>query len=322
MSTLDRDLGVYRAGIRRRAARLLAVSALAASALAACACGASGGVEPARTRATAASRSPTSPPPAHASSVLGSWSIPQLVDPTVIHITTADQHLELDRTKDYVILPPATPLTNPGGVSINGGRNVVWVGGEIAIPGTVPPTQKNGGRGLYLLNQTGTIHIEGLRIDGDGLHEGIDIGAPRATVQLRNLRIGPVRNPPGLATHPDVIQAWGGPKVLRIDGLTASTEYQGIFLQPQAYGKVDILRVELHDVDITGSASSAYLLWAATPVPLRARDVFLDGPRTRSTKQLLWPTPQAWPGVRRARVAPFVPAQTAGIRYRRAGARR
>lgn len=260
-------------------------------------------------------------PNARAATALGSWSIPTLVDPTVIHITTADQHLELDRTKDYVILPPSTPLTNPGGVSINGGHNVVWIGGEIQLPGTVPSTQKNGGRGLYLLNQTGTIHIEGLRIDGDGLHEGIDIGAPKATVQLRNLRIGPVHESPGLATHPDVIQAWGGPQVLRIDGLTASTDYQGIFLQPEAYGKVDVLRVELHDIDITGTASSAYLLWAATPVPLRARDVFLKGAPGRPAKQLLWPDPAAWPGVRRGAVAPFVPAPTVGLRYRSGGRR-
>jgi hypothetical protein len=283
--------------ITRRAVRSPILAVLGALACCACVCACGGGTG--------------------AAAVLGSWTMPPLTDPTVIHLTTADQHLELDPTRDYVILPPATPLTNPGGVSINGGRNVVWIGGEISIPGTVAPTQKNGGRGLYLLNQTGTIHIEGLRIDGDGLAEGIDIGAPRATVQLRNLRIGPVRKRPGLATHPDVIQAWGGPKVLRIDGLTASTDYQGIFLQPQAYGKVDVLRVELHDVDITGSPGSGYLLWAATPVPLRARDVFLTAPRSRPTRQLLWPAPRAWPGVRRARVAPFVPAPTAGLRYRR-----
>lgn len=308
--------------IDRRLARLLTACAFSALTATACACAAGDGATPTarapapaptapRTIATAPSRS------AHSAAVLGSWAAPQLVDPTVVQLTSADQHLVLDRTKDYVIVPPTTPLTNAGGVSIDGGRNVVWVGGEIAIPASVPATQKNGGRGLYLLNQTGTIHVEGLRIGGDGLHEGIDIGAPRATVQLRNLSIGPVRGGEGLATHPDVIQAWGGPKVLRIDGLTATTDYQGIFLQPQAYGKVDVLRVELHDVDITGTAGSGYLLWAATPVPLRARDVFVVGPAARPTRQLLWPAPQAWPGVRRTRHAPFVPAPAAGLRYRR-----
>ena len=38
------------------------------------------------------------------------------------------------------------------------------------------------GRGLYLLNQTGTVHVEGLRIGGRGLTEGIDRFAQGETV--------------------------------------------------------------------------------------------------------------------------------------------
>ena len=42
---------------------------------------------------------------------------------------------------------------------------------------------------LYLRDQTGTVHIEGLLIYGSDLSEGIQINAPQATVQIVNVRV-------------------------------------------------------------------------------------------------------------------------------------
>lgn len=247
------------------------------------------------------------------------WKAPPLDDPITVRLDPSDPHLELDPARDYRIVAPDHPITQP--VSISGGHDVVWVGGAISIPSTVPATTKNAGRGLYLLNQTGTIHVEGVSIGGLGLSEGINLSEPQGRVQLRNLHIGPIRARTGVETHPDVVQSWAGPRVLRIDGLSAITDYQGIFLQPQAYGPVDVQRVDLRNIDITGTSRSAYLLWQATPVPLRVRDVWIRGPRSRPTRQLLWPTPRAWRGVHRGRVRPFVDADRVGVGYR-AGADR
>ena len=45
------------------------------------------------------------------------------------------------------------------GLTIEGGRNVVLVGGEIHHGQPISSASSN--RGLYLVDQTGTVHVEG-----------------------------------------------------------------------------------------------------------------------------------------------------------------
>jgi hypothetical protein len=123
--------------------------------------------------------------------------------------------------------PCAPAGSNQAGLWLEGGHNVVLVGGHISIPCVSTPY---GRVGLKTRGATGTVHIEGVLIDNSGgyLTDGIAIAAPAATVQLQNLRIGPVWD--WTSAHPDVVQVQSGVKELRMDKVTGITTFQGILL--------------------------------------------------------------------------------------------
>ncbi len=172
-----------------------------------------------------------------------------------------------------------------GAVILRGGRNVVWVGGHIRIDrddaanGRVIPVTDR--RGLIIDDGTAggvvngrSVYIEGLRIDGNDLSEGIDIKAPNADVYLQNIGIDTVRvrgfdsrDSTGayaaflpIKDHPDLIQPFGGYRNLRIDGLSGSTSYQGIFLAattvPGPGGDVWLRRVDITAVQTPDEAGT------------------------------------------------------------------
>ena len=90
-----------------------------------------------------------------------SWAPPQLTDPLKIRVEANywQRVYQLDPAKDYVIEMPSVPVTR--GLAFVGGRNVVLIGGEIAIPwqGFFPDIVSR--TGLRLKSATGTVHIEG-----------------------------------------------------------------------------------------------------------------------------------------------------------------
>lgn len=160
-----------------------------------------------------------------------SWRPPTLTSPTTIAINDyTPMPLYLDSTRDYVIA--STSRTTTHGVVISGGRNIVMIGGRISIPyaGVSPSIEAR--RGLYLERQVGTVHIEGLLIDGPDLSEGIQIGAPNAIVQLQNVRVIGVhaRDQVNFTdNHPDCLQPWGGVRIIRIDRMTCTTDRHGLY---------------------------------------------------------------------------------------------
>jgi hypothetical protein len=228
------------------------------------------------------------------------WAPPRLRHPRTIVVDQRTPTLNLDNARDYRIKLPRKPLRLLNGLAINGGHNVVLVGGRIEVPATRPVKGAHVGRGLYLLNQTGTVHVEGLRIGGRGLTEGIDLGQPfRNTVQLENIHIDRVRYPAGLPTHPDLLQTWSGPGVLRVDRFEGTTEYQGMFLNPEELGSSRPRLFDLRNVAINGSGPrAAYLLWQATPFQLRVTGVTVRTTAARSSRLLFWPSPQTWGSAR------------------------
>lgn len=121
----------------------------------------------------------------------------------------------LSAGQDYIVVMPNTPITQNGGVYLNGGRNIVIIGGEIFDSTVTQPGDPTWMQiGLYLTNVTGTVHIEGMYIHGPGCGDGIDIGngCQNATIHVQNTRINnmnPTVNPPG--SHPDSLQTWCGP---------------------------------------------------------------------------------------------------------------
>jgi len=210
---------------------------------------------------------------------------PQLDDPVEIVIDASNADLELDPETDYVLRMPEEPLEVENGLRIAGGRNVVLIGGEIHHPRWYSSDPK-GNRGLYLVNQTGIVHIEGLLLSG-ALSEGINLSEERAdAVQLQNVRVESVRGSRD-SNHADVVQTWAGPRRLLVDGLTGATTYQGLFLLPTQHADVgDRIEVELHRVDIKGEPGSGYLYWIE------------DEPNIRVTASEVWASPRD-PGMRR-----------------------
>ncbi|WP_298454947.1 hypothetical protein [uncultured Cellulomonas sp.] len=254
-----------------------------------------------------------------------SFAPPELTNPTTVSVSVANRNLKLDPTRDYIIQMPDTPLVAINGLQIHGGRNVVLIGGQIELPEEAIAGTTHAGRGLYLHNQRGTVHVEGLRITGPGLEDGINLGQIYgARVQLQNIRVDTAHGSQSGA-HADVLQSWAGPRQLLVDGLTGHTEYQGFFMLPtqQWADPVEPELFDLRRVDLHGTPTSGYLMWRdGLGWPLTVRDVWV-APKDPSWRDgFLWPKgtlpgSEAWPSVNIGSPAQgeFVPVGTAGVDY-------
>ncbi|HEY6760976.1 MAG TPA: carbohydrate-binding domain-containing protein [Baekduia sp.] len=215
------------------------------------------------------------------------WAPPALTTPATVNVAQGDQVVTLDKTKDYILnLGTATHL---GALSIAGGRNVVLKGGAIALPAT---STKN--TALVIKDNVGTVHVEGVLFDGTQ-HEmdAIQIVAPSSTVQVENVRaVGLLGSFD--TNHSDVIQPYGGVAKLRVDHLSADSNYQGIFTRPDL---APIGSVELQDVDLAfdnaaAGATGGYLLWMTTNCKMAPTTLsnFYIAPRTGTTVgTAVWP---------------------------------
>jgi hypothetical protein len=215
------------------------------------------------------------------------WSPPALTSPTTVTVAQGDQVLSLDKTKDYNVVLGGAP--HVGAVSIVGGRNVVLKGGTIAIPAT---SAKN--TALVIKDSVGIVHVEGVLFDGTQ-HEmdAIQIVAPAATVQVENVRaIGLLGS--FNTNHSDVIQPYGGVAKLRVDHLTADSNYQGIFTRPDLapVGSVELQNVDLSFNNAAAGSSGGYLLWMTTGCTMASTtlsNVYI-APRTGTTLgNSVWP---------------------------------
>jgi hypothetical protein len=245
-----------------------------------------------------------------------SWAPPQLSAPISVDVVTGKQSLVLDSNRDYRIVMPSSPVSGSGGLTISGGHNVVLIGGEIRVPTAKEAPDSKLRRGLYLKGQTGTVHIEGLHIAGADLAEGIDLDQRfGATVQLENIRIERTRGS-YTTNHADIIQAWAGPAILRVDRLTGSSDYQGFFMLPLQHFEGQIGTWDLRRVDLTAAAGSGFMLWKGANDKVTSQNVYIRAD-DRTTGKLFWPDQAAWPGVVVGSPpgGEFVPAGAAGIGY-------
>lgn len=245
------------------------------------------------------------------------WPAPALQHPVTIRLTTANANLRLDGNRDYrLVLPQNQPLQAPNGLRITGGHNVVLVGGTVNVP-------DRSGAG-ELQDQSGTIHIEGVRFTGSQLLEGLDLQEPNATVELENIYFDTVHGS-YTTNHADLIQTWAGPKRLLIDGLYGTTQYQGFFLLPNQHfsGSAPLL-FDLRNVYINDQGG-AYALWLqSTPrVPLHVANLNVTPNAARTWRGWwLWPKPfngdSTWSQVKAAHAAPAAMAKQiagAGLGY-------
>ena len=170
-----------------------------------------------------------------------SWPPPALVNPitrTLCNCNIIDGEIVVDLNlgQDYILKDPVV-LNHP--VVIQGGHNVVWIGGEIR-PQSGPDI------GIQLIRDVGagggTIHLEGIHLDGvngvltDGIEGGQWAGLSKpsgtladARLQIENVRIDHLSGDSAV-THQDCVQHYGGWKDLRVDHFTCQTPYQGFYL--------------------------------------------------------------------------------------------
>jgi hypothetical protein len=201
-----------------------------------------------------------------------SWAPPALSSPLTLNVPSSGGWFKLDSTRDYIV--EVGNVSAVGGVVLEGGHNVVLIGGHITIPWAGSTPGMNDRRALYLKGQTGTVHVEGLLIDDQGgdLGEGIQIAAQNAIVQLENVRVTDIhaRDEVGFTDcHPDIIQPHSGYKELRVDRLTGRSDYQGTFLKAESPYTLGL--TDLRNVNLVGLPTAHYLFWqelASTPVIL------------------------------------------------------
>jgi hypothetical protein len=245
------------------------------------------------------------------------WPPPHLTNPITINVSSRGGVISLNPRQDYIL--HVGHVRHKGGLVISGGHNVVLIGGEITIPYVGKHVKKGGGdrRALEIVGATGTVHVEGLLMDGPDLSEGIQISAPKATVQLENVRIVDIHARDEVHfsdNHPDLVQPWGGVRSLRIDRLTGSSDCQGLFLV-SSLGRVRY--VSLRHIDIAGTRTSGFLLWIDGP-KVTFTDVWIRPARGRALKNAIWPVGSRPSRLIHSGVPPaghFVPASVAGVGY-------
>jgi len=214
---------------------------------------------------------------------------PQLENPIIVRLEAQATVTRMDPKKDYLIVLPER--TKRGSTVLIGGRNIVLVGGAISVP-----KGDRTRRALYIKDATGTVHVEGIhfQLAGGSEADAIVIAAPRATVQIENVRIDGVHGFQR-SWHADVIQPWGGVRALLVDRLTAVTSYQGIQLTSL---KAPIGRITISRTNIVGAdrqiwssgrlgGNGGYLFWAQCDLDARVSfDQFYLQPRAERGPRL------------------------------------
>ena len=221
------------------------------------------------------------------------WAPPVLIAPKTILISAKNRELVLDDKTDYRLVLPATPVTLVGGLTVTGGHNVVLIGGTIVAPSIADSPQPPDRRGIYLHDQTGVMHVEGVRLTGP-LSEGFDLDERAGgTVQIENVQVDTVLGS-RTTNHADVIQTWAGPNVLRIDGLRGSSDYQGFFFLPNQHWETgpaptlfDIRRTVLTMADPSG-----YAVWTPATSPWLNAEGLTVVDATTDRGRVLWPADQ------------------------------
>jgi hypothetical protein len=115
------------------------------------------------------------------------WPPPTLESPVTVHLdttvsvntaVTGSSSMGLDNTKDYIIVLPSVLRTTT--VTINGGRNIIVMGGHATLAGTQTDAAvlitDNSINGAATPQQGRIVHIEGMFVDASGglSHDGID----------------------------------------------------------------------------------------------------------------------------------------------------
>jgi hypothetical protein len=272
------------------------------------------------------------------------WAPPVLEAPETLQIGTGETRVKLEN-RDYILKLPTS--TKTGGLAINGGRNIVILGGHITLPASADSGNER--RAIMVQDATGTVHIEGVLIDasGGGSGDGIAIDSPEATVQIENVRAVGLRGSKD-TVHADVIQPWGGVRELRVDRLTGSSTYQGlqIPIDLRPIGSANLSSIDLTALPGLESDGGGHMLWltknqSCLSYPVTLANVWVTPRSNRQLDTSVWPqgrgnrncsaavsgSSASWPGlpvqgtVQRGtpKGGQFVPWGLAGVAYKSPG---
>jgi hypothetical protein len=254
--------------------------------------------------------SPTPTPGPTVRPVTGlAWGRPPLTNPVTVNVSNSNHSLKLDPAQDYRLVMPSTVVdVGTSNLSINGGHNVVLIGGQLTGTGTAGT--------IRATNQTGTLHIEGLYVSGPNLQEGLQFqNEVSAVVQLENIRIDTVHGSYS-GHHADLVQVWGGgPRTMRIDRLTGSTEYQAFMLQ----GADSVAGWDFRHLNIVHLGTAGWTMYDGGPdaSAISMSSVYFEGNDANGVYSLghdglkpglSWGNPPS---------GDFVPAGVAGLSYPR-----
>jgi hypothetical protein len=199
-------------------------------------------------------------------------------------VSSPTTDLNLDPSRDYVLNLPSTPVIpgDDGGLYINGGHNVVVIGGELYFNKTSGMTETNG-RVAAIFNNTGTVHFEGLWAHGPGIVEGIQNYSAGSIVQVEECRFDHLRGSES-TYHSDLFQ-FGVGNELRIDHFTGSSSYQGLFITNMSG------HVYAKNVNIYGDAGADMLTWQGSSyVPWTIQAFYLNVADSTSLGVHVWPS--------------------------------
>lgn len=221
------------------------------------------------------------------------WAPPKLVNPTTIQLGTGQSGVKLDNNKDYIIKFPAAKKV--GGTALFGGRNIVIMGGHVTIPAENTGKGGNLQRALFITGNQGTVHVEGLLVDGSGGGESdaIAIESPNSIVQIQNLRVNGIIGSNN-TWHADMVQPWGGVKELRIDRLTGSSYYQGLQIPEDkgAIGKSIVSHVNMSILTPSSGVSGGQAIWLShycKTYPIELDEVYVQPRAGRSFSAAVFP---------------------------------
>ncbi|MCZ2836034.1 hypothetical protein [Modestobacter sp. VKM Ac-2985] len=197
------------------------------------------------------------------------------------------------RGGDVLIQLPTDRAVGP--ITIADCRNAVIIGGSIRAL----PSAKVGGydqRAIYVRNCTGTVHIEGVHIDGavsGAQTDGIAANSPKAVLQIQNVRVDGLRGG-STGNHADVFQPWGGLLEYRIDRLTGSSNFQGlhVFENKGAIGRGTIRNTNIVGTNDAPVDKGGYYLWTDCDdnYPLVLDSVYVAPRPGRPFTQSVWPS--------------------------------
>jgi hypothetical protein len=222
---------------------------------------------------------PPPPPPPPPSDGTLMWSPPALSNPQTINVTNSGQrYFELTAGQDYIVKLPSTPLGRYTGQAgypalwLAGGRNVVIVGGEIKIDElAIPSLGSFNQRGIVFSGQTGTVHVEGVWIHGNGMAQAISFDNGRGQCGIAQIQNSRLETPhpvwhtnegEPVEVHTDTLQSWCGPTTLRLFQDTLISTGNVLQFQPRKYiSNHPLTGWDYRHVNFVNTTPESYALW-------------------------------------------------------------